>query len=166
MAKTSTTFQSGNKAGVGHGRPKGSGNALRQLARRDEAYAYDVIVQTLDDPKAPPHVRLAAAEIIVTWARGKPGRAPCQHDAIEGLDLSTEEGSIDAIRSITVAAIEARIPSDHAHRLMQLVSANIQACRTRIEGQFAVAFAQMQAVMEGRQSANSIASERAPGAKA
>ena len=153
MAKTSTTFQSGNKAGVGHGRPKGSGNALGLLARRDEAHAYDVVVQTLDHPKAPPRVRLAAAEIIVTWARGKPAKAPYQHHPIEGLDLDTEEGSIHAIRSITLAAIEARIPSDHAHRLMQLVAANIQACRTQIEGRFAVAFAQMQAVLEGREEA-------------
>lgn len=145
-------FQKGNQLAVGKGRPRVPVkiDKLRELARADEDEAYAVVRKILLDDEAPMHVRLAAADMLTTWARGRTAPASPVYEPISLVDLDTEESSIEAIKAITLAAIEARIPSDHAHRLMQLVSAHIAARRTQIEGQFAVAFAQMQAVMEGR----------------
>jgi hypothetical protein len=76
VAKTSTSFQLGNKAAKGKrgpGRPKGSVRHVKELAR---AYTQDAVLELAsvmkDHKKSPPGVRVAAANSLLDRGWGKP----------------------------------------------------------------------------------------------
>jgi hypothetical protein len=91
---------------------------------------------------------MTAAKLILE--RLCPPAREWPREPIEGIDLNSETGSIAALQQIAMRAAEGTLPPAEGKDLMTLIAAVVQARRTEIESQFAVAFAQMRAVLEER----------------
>lgn len=147
-AATKGSFQPGHKPSPKAGRPKSSG-LTRELMRRDEAAAWATIIE-LSRTGATDSVRLSASETIVSYARGRPPAAPWMPEPIEGVDLTTEQGILDALRKVTTRVLEGRTPLEHAKGIAVLLGAILHAERGAMESQVHAALQRLQDAIDYR----------------
>lgn len=153
-----TSFKPGHKPSPNAGRPRSSG-LTRELMRRDEQSAWATIIE-LSKNSASDTVRLSASETIVAFARGRPPAAPWFPEPLEGIDLMTEAGILDALRKVTTRVFEGKLPIEHAKGVAILLGAILQAERGAMEGKVAQALAQLQGLIEGKAPAQLPATDK------
>ena len=150
MPRSATYFKPGNKAAVGRATPLAVRDTVRELARQHEQQAIEYVVSVMNDLKQPHNVRLSAAEMVLGYARGRPGVIPWMPDRIEDIDLNSEAGVLDALRKVTERVVEGKMPVDHAKGIAVLLGAILHAERGAMEGKVAEALEQLQGMMESK----------------
>lgn len=123
-----------------------------------ESEALDVARAAIDrDTAAIATVRLATIRWVASKRAPKVyGDIPDRSYPIGRFDLATEAGSIATLHAVTSMAMRGQLPAPLAKELATLAGLTIQAHRSSLEGSFELAFAQMRAVMEGREPPASI----------
>lgn len=152
----STSFKPGHKPSPNVGR-KPTRTLTREFVRQHEEGAWKTIVE-LSKTGSTDSVRLSASETIVSFSRGRPPAAPWFPEPLEGIDLMTEAGILDALRKVTTRVLEGKLPIDHAKGIAILLGAILQAERGAMEGKVAQALAQLQGIIEGKTTPGQLAS--------
>ena len=126
MAKSSTSFQPGQCPNPG-GRPKVVAE-VRELARAHVPSAIEALAAILKDKDAPPAARVAASNVILDRAAGRP--APADEAVSFALPAITSPNhAVQAAAALVGAVASGTLTPSEAAELGKLVGAYVEAVK-------------------------------------